>query len=622
MTGLKQTALTSLPGPIWSKGAPHTPRGRSLTPLAVAALGLLLLTVGHGLSAVIAVVALAAGLIPAETVLRRIMLCIPALVGATSCLLTVTAVLHVPVDAQVLVASSLIVLAGLRMLNVAPRSTEWAARSDLWSLAAPVFTFVVLYRPFFSGSTGERLALMSKTSDASTHFGLIRTSLREGGYLTLLPDVTSAYPPGLSGNLGLLLQVSISRDPNLAELVEATVPLLVCLYALVAWIGTWMAVATVEAIVEQPSRQTYALTAGTAMAASVLGLNLLLWTGNAYAQILATAAILAAYATVLKPQSDGVAVSIVLALFTVASTHAWYLIAPVLAIPWLYHLSHLSGLRRLTGVGAMLLAGSLSTFPVFNGPNASTQLSAPGAVAFPSAIGLSALLLIWLWAVWCVAMRCRSIRSVHLLPLTLLISLLAMAIALGAFQLVVSGTVAYYSAKILYSAFVAGSILAAAGVGVLWHRRQMSTQRRLLTALAIIVSLSTAGSGLLDSRSDAVRYIIGNNPSQSKLLHAAATAHPLGLPADVDVWFADDCRRGMDRINSKWFQELALARSPGRENMLRAYAIRRPGDVTPFIQRAAEPQMRRVEVYVRNPCYSSELASLAGLSGVTVRHVP
>ena len=633
MSEAERTALAAPRGFASSEDTPPRQQGRTLATLAVAGFGLMLLLVGYGFLSLVSVVALAAGLIPAGTAVRRAMFCVPALMGATSCLLTVAAVLRISLDARVLVAFALLLLTGLRLTLNTRSSSICCSSADRWALLAPVAAFCIIYRPYVHALPGERLALLSNTTDAGTHLALIRSSLLEGGYVTLVAGQdekllagSQGYPPGLAGNLGLLLQLLVGRDPNLEAFISAAVPLLVGVYALLAWLGTWTTIAMVEAIVGGLSHSTAALTACTSAAAFIFGFNVLLWNTSAYAQLLATACVLAAVAVVLMPDTQTFATSILLALATVASVHSWYLLAPALAIPWTYHILNSSSRRRPVSVCVVLVAGAFSAFPVINGPKAADQLNAAGGVGIPAGPGLVAFLVLSLWTTWLLTTRCKSWRSRHLLVVVLLVSLLVLAVLVGAFQLIVTGAVQYYSAKVLYSAFVAGGIVIGAGAGVLWHRRAISansSQRRWASMAALTLLLSPAIYGVLGAPSD-VRGILLGEPAvnQSKLLQAAVASHPRGLPDHVDAWFGDDCRRGFDRIGSKALQDLSLTWTADREQMFVAYVTRRPGAVDPFRQRAVGDPARRVEVYVRSPCHPAALAALDGVPGVVVVRVP
>ncbi len=630
---MQSAAVWLPPVALGPRKVPRLSRERSIAPVALAGIGLALLLVGHGFWAVVPTVALAAGLIPAETALRRTMLCVPGLVGATSCLLTVTALLQVALDARVLVAFVLIGLAGLRLALPPPHGGDWWTRGDRWAILAPAGTFLVVYRPYFGRSTGEQLALLSNTTDASTHLGLIRSSLLEGGYVTLVAGQderllggSQGYPPGLAGNLGLLLQLLIGRDPSIPALVAGTVPLLVGLYALLAWLATWTAITMVEAVSGRINRSTAALTTCSVTAAFILGFNVLLWNSAAYAQVLATVAVLASLAVLMKPHSRVFGTSVFLAFVTVASVHSWYLLAPAMVIPWLYHLFGPSCRRRALNTCPLLIAGLFAVFPIVNGPEASSQLNAAGGIGIPAAPSLVAFLLVSLWATWLLTTRCKSTRSSHLLIVFLLVGLLLFAVALGAFQVVISGAAQYYSGKVLYSGFVTSSIIIGAAAGILWQRRNINTAAwpRLLAAAAIVgLSLSSAMYGLHGTRSDVARIAFGGAPAdKSRLLQAAVAAYPQGVPGDTDVWFGDDCRRGFERIFSKALQDLSLTWSTDRERMFVTYVTRRPGVVDPFLKRATESSVRLVEVYVQSPCYAASLTALEGAPGVVVVRVP
>ncbi len=573
-------------------------------------------------------------LLPVTTRISGVMLAFPVLFGIVTCVLTITSLLGVFVSARVFFAILLVTFAILCELRSPVMPRTLFSTCDLWALATAGLIFLVFYWPFIGKSTGQTLALLSQTTDAGTHLSIARAVMREGGYVTLVPGASESllggsqgYPPGLSGNLGTLMQMFAGPDPTISNFVGASTPLLIGSYAMLSWLATWLALHLVGAVTGRLTTLSALSTATASGLSFTLGYAVLLIRGASYAQIAATALTLAFLTVVVMNRADArLSVTLALSALSVGVAHSWYLLTPLLAIPWIVHLSR-NRYRRKARLALLTAILPFLLFPLIQGPDPIKQVGMAGYAAVPSVTGLLIVLALATWSMYFLIARQKGARFDRLLLVSSLISALVLLIGVGLLQVRTGGQVSYYSAKLFYSFLVFVAVAGSAATGILFRHRsisylQLHPAMRLGAACLSLFPLAGAASGILTMPSMIAPFLRGESATQnSSLLQAAFDAHPRGIPQDSDVWIVDGCGRGANNISNKWLYDLSLGWNSDRERAIVEFINRRNDDWSPVLRRASDPKVRAITLYVGKPCRGDGISEILNEPKVRVVNV-
>jgi hypothetical protein len=564
--------------------------------------------------------------LPTRTRATGWLLAVPLLVGATCTLLTLAALLDLRTSGRGLLAV-LLVGAALAALRVPMCPRRVADLGDLLTALSGAATFAVLWHPMAGASTGRRLIALSHITDAATHLQFTRAVLEHGGYLTfrhgLDSQVTTGaqhYPPALSGTLGMLTHALLGGPGSLAGFLATVVPLLVGLAALLSATGTRLALSALHGLHPDAGILPVVLTGLAGTVLGIAGFGTLLMRSSAYAQLLATLALLAAALLVLELGRSARQLPPALLLASVASTQAWYLLGPLLALPWLVALRGRQGhpVRFWACVGG---TAALSAFPLLNGPGRGT-LNAVGAFDAPSNAGTLAFAAATVGAVVLLVLG-DGPRLPRLLPSSLAVGTVSLAVAVGTYQVATTGTIAYYALKVMLSAYVMAGVVTAMAVGVVTVRAAgRRGWARLAPVGALLVALAmptTAWAGIPGFRS----YLENGGASarESAMLTAVLQRHPDGLSTDVDAWLVDRCDAVRDYVLSKWVYDLSLGWTARREHLYPPLLDKDRNVYLDFARSAEQAGLQRVEIYVSHSCAPAQLAQVADLPGVEIVRV-
>jgi hypothetical protein len=613
--------------------APRTPRWRLPSvqpfPLGLGLLGIAAQLLGIAPLGLLSLVAVTAWIVPATTTVTAAFLALPVLVGAACVLLTVTAVAGVGLFGTTVVLILLVVVTVLAAFS-RRRSDDVLDLDDVLATLSAAVTFVWFFAPFVGASAGRRLALLSFTTDAANHLQLVRAVMEHGGFVTLRPGLDEQlfggmqdYPPGFSGALGSVLQSLQGSRPTLAALSQAAAVAVVALYALLAWLGTRLALALHRQVAPHAGRASAITVALVSTGFFVVGYNPQLLRDAAFAQILATAAVLAG-ALVLTAGRPGPAGALSLGLLGVTLMDAWYLLAPVLALVVLaYVLRTRQGRRPAVAVLAAMVP--FWAFPVLTGPGRK-HLSVPGFLFFPTAPGVLAVAGTVAASVVYLVLR-PGTRNGRRLPLALVAATFGCTVLIGAYQTVTDGTVGYYSVKLLYTTFVVAGCVTALVAGLVWGSNKGEAAsppvRRAprvvgVVLLAVLVPAAAMSDHWLRS------FVTGLpvTEDQPASLDLLVDAFPHGVRSDQDVWVVDGCAKLRDFVLSKWVYDLSLGWSRRREVLAQELRDPKKASFAVLAQAAASTPNVAMTVYVHTPCRLDALATLEQQPNVTVVRVP
>ncbi len=591
--------------------------------LAAATAALLVLPTSlAGLSLPVLVVLLARRL-PGETTARRLALTAPVLLGTNAAVLTALAVAGLRADARWVVAAYLVLLVLAEALRPAtPSLVRFADRTDAWAAATGALVFSLLFRPF-AGASVERLsALLSRSTDGGTHVSLVRAVLRESGYVGLLPSASGTlpglvdYPSGWAGSVAGLVQVALGSDDNLRAFLTAVAFSVVGLYALVAHLAVVAALEVARAVGGRLTTGGAAAGAACVALSTVAGATALLPISSSFAQIAATTVLLASTCVVVAARRGDLSPTPVLAVLAVGLFHTWYLLAPVLAALLLVHLAaHRPPLRGLLswGVPAVLLA----SYPVLTGPEPGTQLVAAGGTHGLSGPAFSALLVVTLVALVVLLVGSPGGRAARLAVAAALVAGFLLTAGVLAAQAAGGGST-YYALKLLYSVCTLSAVAAGGVLATALGRRQHGASL-LAGALALVVLGSLAFSSVA-MRDVVARQLAGDKAGlpDERALKAVLSRHGGQRPEGVDIWVVGDCNRMQDRKTAQWLHSVQLAWDPRLLVAFNAFLRAEPDDLSMLAERARDPDVQRLEVYVHGDCPPSDLPALAALPNVEV----
>lgn len=615
--------------------APRTPRWRppavQRLPLTIGLAGIAAQLLGIAPVGLVCLVAVTACLIPAATTVTAAVLALPVLAGATCVLLTVTAVAGVGLFGTEVVLALLVIVTLLAAFS-RRRSDRVLDLDDVLATLSATVTFAWFFAPFVGASPGRRLALLSFTTDAANHLQLVRAVMEHGSFTTLRHGLDDElfggmqdYPPGFSGALGSLLQSLQGSRPTLAALSQAAAVAVVALYALLAWLGTRLALALHRKVAPLAGRTSAVTVAVVSTGFFAVGYDPQLLRDAAFAQILATAAVLAG-ALVLAAGRSELAGVLSLGLLGVTLMDAWYLLAPVLAV---VVLAYVLRTRKGRGPAVAVLAAMVPfwAFPVLTGPGRK-HLNVPGFLFFPTAPGVLAVAATVAASVVYLVLR-PGARNGRRLPLALVAATLGCTVFIGAYQTVTEGTVGYYAVKLLYTTFVVAGCVTAMVAGLVWgsssSRGEAASPRvrrapRVVGVVLLAVLVPTAAMS-----DNWLRKFVTGLPvteDQPAILDRLVKAHPHGVGPDEDVWVVDGCAKLRDFVLSKWAYDLSLGWSKRREVLAQDLRDPKRASFAVLAQAATSTPNVAMTVYVHKPCRLDALATLEQQPNVTVVRVP
>lgn len=585
-------------------------------------LALGLLGIGFGAPALLLTVVLAARAMPASDLGARLLLATLSLFGGFACALTALSVLRLTTDPRLLLGAALLAAA---LLTSRGRTSQYVpVRAERRPSRAPLLlgllSLAVLYRPFLGRSTGEVMALLSRTTDSATHLNIVMGTVGADGFPHLkqvsgLYTGSENYPAGLAGWVWTAAGGGLGR-------YDASTVLDVLLLSVFGAFSVLTALLLRACLRHSPPAQgghlrdfiVAALWGGVMLA----GPGLMMLQAASYTQVVALTLIAAA--AVLPERHTGTPLQhlIVLALLGVGVAHTWYLMLPVFALVALVRVAELA-VRRSLPLLVATLALPFVAYPVLTGPRAGEQLTAPGATLLPPWLGLIALVV------------CTGVGVLHLvkmrhvvaesrLPLAVAtVATLVLATSLAVTTSPASG-VSYYSAKVALGALVLG-----AGTSLALAREGLSAARQrgwpLLTGLVALSSLallcvSTPSSWPPGSPA-------APSTASASLLNSVLADFPHGVRRGEQVWITGSCDPVTDRMVSKWLYDSTLTWTPAAITARSALFDLQERDVSGvLLALAADPGVRHVYVYVRAACPPSQLARLRQEPKVTVIDAP
>lgn len=599
-------------------------------PLAAAAVGLGALLAGVEIVAIYAVLALTASQMPACTIVRRWALALLALFGLNAAILTVLAVTSLSWQPKWGVVCYLVVGALLPPGHQArTERSRLASPVDAWAIGAAATVFAMLYRPFVGASTGRAIALLSTNTDSANHLYLVQDIRYFGGYINLRAPVDgwagmTDYPAAWAGNVALTVQLLLGEEPGFAPFMRLVVPLIIGCYALLVFLSVAVTLEVVRGVTGRSSAATSALTCLCLGLTTVVGVNVFLLQGGFYTQLMATATILASILLLQESDQSGVRRLVIMCLLTVGLMQTWYLLAPVIAAVLLVFAKAARPSWRQLVVAAIPTA-ALSAYPVLTGPGGSTQINVSGSAPLPTIGGMLALLLVALLGLVLVLRSRGPDYDLRLALVAATVGALLLLVAVLTLQSVTAESRNYYAFKLFYTIFLLGSVAAAGMAGVAFERLR-TPGFTLVPPLTVVIIVAGLCLGSISTRSLAWPFVTGfNTPGDGgRALDVLLANYPIGLPSGTDAWIVDGCRRTSDHIATKWIIDLSRGWDVAYRRTFDAFATGsdKPGDLSMLIDRAADPSVKRMELYLHDDCVPSAYAALESRPNVIVIRVP
>lgn len=607
------------PASCWSRQAGHRRR-----PM-VAAVGLLALLLDQNYAVLPIIVGLAAAYMPGPTVIRRLAMTIPCLFGLNAIVLTVFVLAGIPVNARLLAAVYLVLGGLFAAPNVSAKPERDGADNgtDWWALGTALTIFAIFYRPFATASLGERLALLSYSTDAGNHLKSVRVALAESGYQSL-----SDYPPAWAGNLALAIDLLIGKDAPATSFIHAAAVLIILLYALLVY----FAVALVLTSVQTFTGRLHPAAAGLAVVAvgtsATFGSTSVLLMSASYAQIVATTVLLAMGCLQVAQYHGGWRVPTTVGLLSMALMQTWYLLAPVLAALLLAYLATL-GRRVLVPLLLASPLGVVAAYPILKGPGV-THLSAGGGTYFTAPSVTYVLFFLTLAGVAVLVRQKATCGGRPLALLVLVVTSLILTAAVVVVQILAGQGFGYYAIKLLLVVFLFGTLAVATAVAVaadraITSRRAQAHASTPLLACLCIVGLLLGGvlAAAIGTLKISFPFASGSTPPDldGRVLDAIFAAHPTGLDSATDAWVVDGCSRGRDHIANKWIHDIFLTWNASRQATDSLYFTTKGDNIDMLSSRAADSTLKRMEIYVRRDCQPIAVDRLAENRKVTVIRV-
>lgn len=603
--------------------------GRRWRPL-LASIGLLALLLDQNYAAPPLIVGLAAVYMPGRTSIRRLTMTIPCLVGLNAVVLTVLAVASVPVNARLLAAAYLVVGGALPAPAVFAQRERGGVTSsaDTWALGTALAIFAVFYRPFFGASLGERLALLSYSTDAANHLSFVQENLLQSGYVSQLN-----YPQAWAGNVALTIDLLIGKNASASSFISVAALLIVAMYAMLVFFAVILVLETLRSY----TGRTHPLAAGFAVVgvatSATLGSTSVLLMSASYTQSLAITALLAIGCLLVTETDRNWALSAIVGLLSIALMQTWYLLAPVLAALLLVYLATIGRRAGLFLLVASPLAG-IAAYPIVTGPTAG-HLSAVGGTRFTSASVTYLLLFLTVAGIIVLTMQKASGGGSPFVLLLLVVTSLILTAVVVAVQSSAGQAFGYYAIKLLLAVFLFGTLAGATAVAVAVDRtitRHTQDRPQAPPGLACVCVVGLLfGGGLvaaIGTLKISLPYASGSTPRDldGRVLDAIFAAHPTGLDPATDAWVVDSCSRRRDHIANKWIHDIFLTWNASRRATNSLYFATQPDrvdSVEMLVTRAADPTLlQRMEVYVHRDCWPDSVKRLAETPKITVIRVP
>src|SRR4051812_46042243 len=191
-------------------------------PVAAVCTATLAAIVGWLAIEVMAALLLLAWVIPSATIVRRLVIALPVLVGTMSMAFTVMSVLGATSEFRWQLLTVAILTAIPAAIEPRPPAA-WADAADGWSAVASVAVVAIVARSAFTWSSADVLARLATHTDAIRHITLGSIVERHDGYVTLashmehlLPGL-QRYPQGGAGFLAVVLRAVGGSHPDVAS---------------------------------------------------------------------------------------------------------------------------------------------------------------------------------------------------------------------------------------------------------------------------------------------------------------------------------------------------------------------------------------------------------------------
>lgn len=558
----------------------------------------------HALAVVVAVatIALVAIQMPGTTWVRRVVTAVPAIVGATACVFTVLAFLHMTPD---LVRVLQVVAVGAAVIGIAAPATARARildDIDVCSAVTAVVVAIAVARTTPGWTAGAYLARLARGTDATRHVAIGAAVAAHHGYVTFAPtpalmDFLHRYPQGGAGLLALIGR-SAGVTSSAASLADTGYWVAVAVFALTAWLAVSVALVGAARIVGVRATATARVTATGAIALMfTVGPAFFVFDQGYFAQEVATLALFAIVLAVVSGSGSSRA-AITASVLVVALTQSWYLITPiavgVVALFWW---------RTRPGKWAFLggiLCAPFVAFPIATGPSAAKQLSAFGGTISPGRVAVCGALIAIVAGL--IALRVQPEQPVETRVITQTFAmLLAMTVLVAIFQLL-HGGLGYYTVKLFDLSLLYGGVVVAVGLAVATAGFAHTPQRILAGA---------ASAGVLTMTAMCLPYFIAHTGTPAARQVAEASAylqrHPDGLPPGSAAAAVDGCGAPAQLLTQA-FANMSRQWSPAVDEDVARNLAARPGDVSALIDLAS--RSRILEIYTYRPCDTAAVATL------------
>jgi hypothetical protein len=581
-------------------------------PMVVAAVAAVSAFAGWvGVEALAALVLLAF-VLPAPTVLRRLVVAVPVFVGASAIAFTLLSVAHVQADLRwPLLAVALMTFA---VATAAPQPLPpWADVVDAWSAATAVVVGVVVAHSAFAWGAANVLARLATHTDAIRHISLGAAVERNDGYLTLaahmphmLPGLQK-YPQGSSGFLAITFRAVAGTHPDVASTLLVGYWTSVAVLGLTAWLGTSLAIAVARRTVTRPLSWPQIGAGSIVIAATgAVGPQFLTFELGYFAQEVATLALLATLCVLVEARWR-TRVAVTLMLLLVAAAQSWYLLTPILVtvVGWWWWRQPSRRTLALPAAAALPFVA----FPFLTGPSPTNQVLASGVTATPSKLAVAALILGGGIALVVLRPRPLRARAGGVLAVSMA-TVMALMIAVGAVELVRAGPgSAYYAIKLFVLVLLFAGIAMGAGLPVALVTA--AARERVLAAATCISALAVLGAGwayFADKTADPAE-----RTTQEARQYLQLTRH---WPRGALVLIYDGCGR-RDRFLSHAVANLSSEFAPALNTDLAAFMNSRD-DRSGGIPDLARRLRGHLEIITAQPCAPQQVDRLDRLPGVSV----
>jgi hypothetical protein len=585
-----------------------------MTRLALALLGLLVLPTPLAVLALLCLLVLVAAEMPGRTWVRRGALAVLVVVAADAAALTALAVLHIGCRPRWLVAAELVLLLVWQRWRPGRTPVPTASSADLLSLAVGALTFAVLAAPLLTASVGRTMALMSRTTDGATHVQLLTAISRYHGYLHLRhPQGISAgvdhYPTGWHGTLWVLSDLLWGASPSSGQLVRLVAFAAVATYAAFGAASAWLAVS----VAGQSRSWLRAVAAVAVLPVVLLGFGVFQLQLGSYSQTAALTVLLVLVAA-RRWDEPSARELVVLGSGAVVVLQGWYLYAPLVLVCLLPTVVRLRR-RPVLLACSLLLVTPLGLYPLVTGPSAG-HLDQPGPVLLPSNARIAALLVAFGAAAWW-GLRQGRAQPARALTVAALAALSFTLVLVGVEDRNGSGSIPYYAAKLLLTSLVLTAVLACGLLVPMLAAGKRAAVTLLLVAGGLAIgAVSTSGDAWPPSMNPHTRFL------DSHVLQAMYDDQRATRANGRQALVMQGCDRVWDRVATKWAPDTSLTWSPELAEVLVAYSLAAPGDVSMLRTYLTSPGVTGLDVYVRHPCDTDAVTELAKIPGVKVHRVP